>query len=395
MVLCSASATWAQETADSEDPADSARFRLGVLRFTPGIAISSVGVDNNVFNEADNPKQDTTAGVGPAVNSWLRLGKARLALKNSAQYAYFRTYENQRSWSTSNQAQLEMPLSRIRPFVRGEFINSRERPGFEIDSRARRTDQMFGAGLDVRLSPKTNLVVAGSQSRLGYDRDETFLGESLADALDRHTTMEHVEARIALTPLSTFTIAADAIQDRFDVGSARNADSIRVLPGFEMKPAALISGHVAVGVRNFNARNDTVPDFTGVVAATDVTYTVSASRLQFAWDRDLTFSYQTDEPYYALSDLSVSLTERITQAWEAVFRAGRQTLSYRRLTALPSLEPRKDNGSIYMAGVGYRLGTGVRLGFDVNYSKRDSDQLGFRNFEGLRMGGSLTYGIAQ
>ena len=49
--------------AADTDPADAARFRLGAFRFTPSIAISNIGRDNNVFNEADDPKSDTTAAL--------------------------------------------------------------------------------------------------------------------------------------------------------------------------------------------------------------------------------------------------------------------------------------------------------------------------------------------
>src|SRR6187397_2990320 len=87
---------------DDADPAEAARFHFGALRFTPSMAVSNLGVDNNVFNEADNPKQDTTAAVGPAVSLWLRMGKSRLSGRLSGQYLYFNTYDSQRAWNTDH-----------------------------------------------------------------------------------------------------------------------------------------------------------------------------------------------------------------------------------------------------------------------------------------------------
>ena len=48
-----------------ENPGDHARFRWGGLRFTPGISVTDVGVDNNVFNDAAHQVSDTTAAILP------------------------------------------------------------------------------------------------------------------------------------------------------------------------------------------------------------------------------------------------------------------------------------------------------------------------------------------
>ena len=126
---------------------EAARFRFGALRFTPSIALSNLGVDNNVFNEADNPKQDTTAAVGPAVNLWLNMGKSRLSGTLSGQYLYYKEYENQRAWNTVNDGQWELPLSRIKPYVNGAWSDVKDRPGYEIDARVRLKEQRAGVGL--------------------------------------------------------------------------------------------------------------------------------------------------------------------------------------------------------------------------------------------------------
>ena len=78
LVCCLASATAVQAQDISQDPSESARFRLGAIRFTPYIVITDLGVDTNVYNEsdADNPKQDRTATFGPGVNYWLKMGRA-------------------------------------------------------------------------------------------------------------------------------------------------------------------------------------------------------------------------------------------------------------------------------------------------------------------------------
>src|SRR5207249_3147817 len=99
--------------------------------------VSNLGVDNNVFNASDNPLSDTTAAVGPAINVWSHAGPVRLSGKSAGQYLYFKTYENQRSWNTNQDLRLELPMARLTPFAAGAYVNTRSRPGYEIDSRAR------------------------------------------------------------------------------------------------------------------------------------------------------------------------------------------------------------------------------------------------------------------
>jgi len=362
------------------------------LRFTPSIALTDVGVDNNVFNEADNPKQDTTAAIGPAVALWMNLGRGRLSGTSSGQYLYFKQYDNQRSWNTRTTLRLELPLIRFKPFVAGTYVNTRERPGFEIDSRARRRDQSATVGSEVRVGGKTTLVFSGSLAQLAYDKNETFLGAALAKTLDRQTNTETLEFRYALTPLTTFVIGADAIQERFVTGTERNADSIKVMPGFELKPLALISGKVAVGFRHFDALNGETPDFDGVVAMVDARYSLAATSFRIAVNRDLTYSFEPTEPYYALTDSTLTVTQRITYVWDVVGRAGRQSLAYRRFGSSGQPGERVDHGTLLGGGVGYRVGKSVRVGVDANYYRRDSSSQILRDYEGLRVGASVSYG---
>ena len=51
-----------------------------------------------------------------------------------------------------------------------------------------------------------------------------------------------VTARVTLTPLTTLVVRAQAMQDRFTVATIRNTDSYSVMPGFELRSQALISG---------------------------------------------------------------------------------------------------------------------------------------------------------
>jgi len=308
--------------AQELEPAETGRFRLGPLSFTPSIAVTSLGLDDNVFNEAAEPKRDTTAAIGPATRFWMKLGNSRVSGQISGQYLYFRRYDRERAWNTLNEARWDLGLGRVTPFLTGTYANTRERPGYEIDARARRRDQNVTAGSQITLSGKTTLVASAQWSRLEFDEDQRFLGASLAEALDRRADTAQLQVRYKLTPLTTLVLKTETGRDRFRVDSLRDSDSVKVMSGFEMKPLALISGRAAVGYRHFNALNGDVPDYRGVVASVDATYALSSTRVQVKLDRDLTYSYQQSEPYYALLDLGLAVTERVTRTWDLTGKVG-------------------------------------------------------------------------
>jgi hypothetical protein len=387
-----AGSAWAQ---DPEDPYETARFRFGPIRFTPALEITSVGHDSNVFNDAENPKADTTAAVGPLVQIWMRPGGTRFTARFGGQYLYFREFANERAWNTNNEAKWEVPLARLRPFVEGKYVNAQERQGYEIDSRARRRDDALGFGTGLRLSGKTEFVVSFKRSHVKYDQQEAFLGTALAQALNRREDLTRVQFRYALTPLTTFVVDTDVARDRFELTKLRDTNSVRVLPGFELKPFALISGRVFVGYRQFEPLSSAVPDYRGLVAAVNATYVRGSTKFDGKVNRDLVYSFEALRPYYALFDVGLTVTQRVTRSWEIVARGARQTLSYRQLASLGGEDGGIERGYTYGGGIGFLAGETLRLGVDANYYTRRSELAGRRDYDGLRVFGSISYGIQQ
>ncbi|HEX7794361.1 MAG TPA: outer membrane beta-barrel protein [Vicinamibacterales bacterium] len=391
LLLLAAVRAFAQEQAD---PSQQGRFQWGAIRFTPGIAITDVGFDSNIFNGRD-ALGDTTAGIGPAINLWTNLGPVRISEKSSGQYLYFKEYDNQRSWNTTNEAKIEWPMTRLRPFAVAGYANAKQRPSFDIDTRVRAVANLATVGTDVIFSSRTTLVLSGTRTTTAFGQKEIFLGSDLANALNRHSDTEQLELKYRLTPLTTLVVASDAVQDRFENDRLRNTDSIAIRPRFEFKPFALIAGSVSVGYRHFNVLNDRVQDYQGPVANVDASYTLTTStQIHGTVSRDIVFSYDENFPYFALTNSGVTITQRIAGSWDVVTRGAWQTLGYRTLTTGVADVPLDERGKMYGLGVGYRLGESFRIGFDANYYRRRS-QASARNFDGLRAGMSLTYGISQ
>lgn len=376
------------------DPYENARFRMGVIRFTPSIALSNVGVDNNVFNEAENPRSDTTAAVGPAVDLWLNMGRSRLSGKTSGQYLYYDKYENQRAWNTNVEARWDLPLSRIAPFVRGRRNNTKDRPGYEIDSRVRLVQQEGGLGTSIRVAGKTTVVVEAGRTQQRYNNQDPALGDRVAQTLDRISDLESVQLRVQLTPLTTFLVLGEAVQDRFRFATGRDSNSLKIAPGFDLRPGALISGRVSLGVRRFDGLDAEMPDYTGFVSNVLVTYIIRATKAELRTSRDLFYSYELLRPYYAQFDAGLTVTQRITTRWDLVGRGGRQSLDYKTvaITTLPKRVDRLWQGG---AGIGFRVSPALRVGLDANYYQRNAPAIALRDYEGLRVGASFSYGLNQ
>jgi hypothetical protein len=398
LVLALASLTAAPPAMAQEpdDQFEAARFRFGPLRFTPVIEITSLGHDSNVFNEDGDPKGDMTAAVGPGVQLWMRPGGSHLRARLGGQYLYFKEFAGERAWNVSNEGRWEVPLARLRPFVAGSYVNARERTGYEIDSRARRRENSVSLGTGLRVSGRTALELSVHRFNAKYDDEEVYLGTPLAAVLDRREEAARVQLRYALTPLTTLVVNTEVARDRFTTARIRDTDSLRILPGFELKPFALISGRVFVGYRRFEPADAALPGYRGVVAAVDATYVRGATRFVVDVERDLAYSYQAQRPYYALLDAGLTVTQRVAERWELIGRSSRQSLAYRQLDVPGApADPGTDRGFIHGGGLGYRAGDALRLGFDINYQTRQSEIEERRAYDGLRLFGSISYGIRQ
>jgi opacity protein-like surface antigen len=386
--------TLAADTAQAQDvsqPEATGRFRLGPVRFTPAVQLTNFGVDTNVFNEFDDPKQDFTAGLGPAVDFWLRMGRARVSGKAGLDYNYFHEYESQRYVGTANTLRVSLPFSRLTPFVEGGYTNTRQRPGYEIDARAKRTLSEGRAGLDLRLGGRTTATLAAGRKQYRFGADDEFLGTGLSEALDNDSDAFELTLARQLTPLTALVVTAEQRRDRFLYSSLRDSDATKVVTGFDFKPFALISGTIRVGWRQFETLGPTIPDYAGVIASGQLLYALRATRFDVRLRRDVEYSFHQFEPYYLLTDVQLEVTQRITSHWDVVARGGRQLLDYRAVASVGDLA-RVERQRRIGGGVGYRLGEFIRVGVDVNRDRRTSD-VTLRQYDAWRVGGSITYGI--
>jgi hypothetical protein len=373
-------------------PAD--RAWLGSIAFAPQLAILDAGIDSNILNERVNPKSDTTATFRHQLEVWSHLGTAAVYAKGVLDLVYFKEYANQRSMDTDAEIRMELPFNRIRPYVRGSFVRSRSRVGYEIDERVRRFGGVLDTGATVRVTGKTSVRVSAQRAAVTYGEEATAEGIPFRQLLDRNVDTFRMSARLSVTPLTTLLLDGDLQRSRFESSPGRDSDSTALLPGIELRPFAVLSGRAQIGYRALDLSAPGLPDFRGTVAFVDLSYRLlGRTRFSIGGDRDVSYSYDSRYPLYVLTAITGSVTHRISERFDVEARAGRQRLEYEPIASIASTldRPRVDRGSRFGGGVGYLASRTVRVGIKADYQRRRSDVL-FRRYEGFRLGTFVTFG---
>jgi hypothetical protein len=390
--VCLASAAAAQTPKDVRRDAE---VHLGALYLTPTFAIKEFGVDTNVFNSRDE-KSDFTFTFAPRVRLWVPFGRRALMTTGVASdVVYYQRYGSERSINPDVTMRGEAFLGRVTPFLEAGYLRSRQRPNYEIDARSVREQKRLRAGVGVRLASKVTIEASAAHEALRYDADAKYNDVRLRETLNRTTTTTSIEARYAATPLTTFVLRAESDRDRFELSPLRDADSVTVLPGVELKPLALISGSAHVGIRRFEPTSLSLERFTGVVAAASLSYVLrGATKVTFTAERDLTYSYERLQPYYIVDGYGLTVRRQIVGPLDVTGGVQRHEYGYRDLVLPGEIVTDLDRVDVtrtWFGSVGYRLGGAMRAGFGTVYRSRGSSSTRSYGYSGYRFITTLDY----
>jgi hypothetical protein len=318
------------------------------------------------------------------------MGRAYLTGRTTAEWLYFAKATKQRAANFNQDVQLTLPTSYATPRFGVSYGTTRQRLNDEIDARARRKAKAVQIGSDVRVSPRTSLDGEWRYTTFEIAEDQ-FLGVNLADALNRQTTTAQLSLKYAATPLTTLVFRGASAWDRFERNALRDSDSVSAMAGFDLKPLALISGSALVGVRHFNLLDDRLPDFTGVISAVGVTYNArETTKVNAKVSRDVDYSFLAETPYFVSTGVTLGVIQGVGGNWDVVVNGTRTMLAYR-VFDTTDVPPSTTTWG-YHVSLGYHFSFNARLGFDVDYTRRDSSFFG-RNYDGFRAGGSFAYGL--
>jgi Putative beta-barrel porin 2 len=382
----------------AQTPADvrsDAQVHLGPIYLTPRFALKEFGVDSNVFNNAEQ-KRDFTFTFAPRADVWLPFGRrALLTTRVGTDVVYYQRYGSERSINPDVRLRTDFFLGHVTPFAEAGYLRTRQRPNFEIDARSLREERSLRAGVNVRVSPKVSVEAAADYIPVTFATGASFNDVNLQETLNRTTQTRGVVARYTLTPLTTVILRAESAKDRFEFSPLRNADSIKILPGVEFQPRALISGSAHVGFRKFSPSSDSLEPFAGVVASSSLSYTLRGStKFTITADRDLTYSYERVQPYFVVDGYGLTVRRQIVGSFDATGGMQRQKYSYRELL-LPDATPadldRVDITRTWFGSIGYRVTRTMRAGFGTMYRERESNSARLRDYEGFRLITTVDY----
>lgn len=386
------------------DPLESATIRIGPLGINPSIAVRDLGRDDNVFNEPVNPKSDFTFTFSPRADVLFHPRGARMTVTMASDMVYYEKYTSERSTNDSLQARAEFDVWRFQPYASISGTDTRARYNEEIDVRAHHRDRSYAAGLRMRLATRMTLSVAGRRSLLRFDSGncaadptspECFRGQDLAATMNSRLDAAEGSLGFELTPITSFSIAVSTEQQRFDVATERDSDSLRITPTLSFTPDGLIRGSVSLGYRRFSPKTSTLPAYSGFVAGVNLGTTLyGRNNIEATFARDLRYSYEADAPYYLATGGGVTWILKLVGPVDVRFRGVYQVMDYRQASAVLTTLP-NDTYTAYGGGFGYTLRDNLRIGLNAEWSQRRSDRDSARNFDNRRIFASMTWGKTQ
>ena len=363
-------------------------LRAGPVRLAPGITVSQMGTDSNVFNEAVDPKDDFVIAAIPDVSFFTRLRFVKVSAYGGADLNYFRTYTGERSAGYIGRARVDLLLGRLFPFVGYGQNRRRERPNSEIDTRANQVQTEKSAGLGFELSPTSAIYVSAIRSTTEFQnavQSDVDLGQSL----NRTSEDFNGGVRTALTPLSTLTLRGGLKRDLFVAVPERNADARYFDASFNFVPQAVINGTATVGYTDFQPTDPGVKPYRGLTTSVALTYPLlEIGRLHFVALRSVEYSFDAAEAYYIQMSYMLNYTQRLVGDVDANVQGSRAFFDYGSTATTPE---RRDQLDLLLGGVGYNLRNRTRVALNYEYSRRRSPALPDRNYERRRVFLSWAY----
>jgi hypothetical protein len=369
-------------------------IRLGPIGLNPTLAITNFGIDDNVFNDANDPKRDFTMTVTPRLQARLRGGRMLLSGTVATGLVYYKELDEERSIDYTAEGRVDVDRGWFQPYALASLLDTRERLNAELDVRAPRTQTTLVAGTRLVLSPKIGLVLDLRKTGLEFAEGTFIDGVSLSQTLNSRTSAIEGGLELYLTPLTTFAVTASQQTDRFDESPERDSDTFRILPSIRMEAPAIIQGSLAVGYRRFTALDPETPDYSGLVVKGSLTHTFAErTKVDLTLSRDVQYSFEPTEPYYLTTGFRVVVTDQLHESLDVRATVGRDRLDYREeaTSGVPN-DTRIDHASVLGVGVGYRFQPNLRTGLDVEFAKRASDHVD-RRYDRTRVFASLTYGF--
>lgn len=376
-------------------------WRLGPLYVTPTFHVGNVGFDTNVLFQAEDRKRDFSVSGGPGLDLALPATQSlRFLASGQLDYLYFANTPDQRRLSGSAEGGVRFDGTSFLAAAQHSYDRTFSRPSTQVDERVDQTWRQTRGELGFWGGARRfGLSAAGSATRYDLDSGQVYLGTDLRATLARDQYLAQVALRYGITTKTTLILAGDQQWDRFLESPIRDADSNRVVAGFELLSATRLSGRAVGGVRSFRPKRSEVARLHGI-ADVALSYQVSLkTRFDARYRRDLDYSAfvtSGQTPTVATESFGLELFKVLVARLDLRLRGSLSRLASDGDVALELpdeglvVAPRQDDYWEAVADLGYTFGSRLRVGVAASYANRDST-ISYFGVRGLVVGATITY----
>jgi len=375
---------------DKLEPPDLTRYlRWGPVRARPGIGLSNLGYDNNIFlSSGDNVIGDYTATLSPRLDGLVLFGDGPfLTFREQLEYTAYFSYTDQSYYDNRASARLTVPFRRFGLLTDGTLNRIRERPVDLDDIRPIRHERGAGVGFLVRPGWRTEVELRLGQMDYEYSDPDSAVVDSGIARLSR--AEGSLNLRVRYRALGRTSLVFDGLRKTIDFDEpeivdgapvARNTDERRTMVGVELAVGGPLTGTLLAGWDAIDARDPALADLSEVAGEAHLVYRLNGrTRFEIDGVRLPGFSTFTTESYYLLSELGLRPVYYFNRLWgfEAALRRG-----WLAFPASSGAIERQDDLLRYDVGVRLRvmensMGRRVEYWFRVGRYHRDSNLDGF------------------
>jgi hypothetical protein len=385
------------------DIKERARLRLGPLRVIPVFRLSEVGYDSNVYfrEEGGEVVPDFTATFSPEARGYWLIGSSIiLSVTENPEYIFYAKEEGLRAFTNSISSNLRLLVLRSFSLSADYHVLSHvRRATSEFDRRIQDTVKGGTAGFFFETPRGTAVGLTGSLEDFRYkDVASDAPDDSYALALDRRETSAAIELYYRVFSQSFFFATAGWTRYAFVFPESawRDASSFEVSWGLRFPLLGRARGTLSLGWKSFQPESPERKPFSGLVAATDVSFRFGRLGINLGYVRDNTFSYNESAYYYVDGRVRAGLSFYVAPFLRIDGSVQSGKMDYPEPQEIwygggpVFVEHREDVHTIFSVGPVVRVAGTVGLGLTYNFYRRTSNAPGFnvrRNF----IGAFLTY----
>lgn len=357
---------------------------LGRVKLAPGLTVSELGWDDNVFDEpaSKDPDEDYVAQFTPDASLYTRLRFVRLSAYGGGTFSYYKTFSSENSIGYAYRGRADLLMSRVRPFFAGGRTYSRTRPNGEIDIRPDRVQDELTTGLAFDLGAHYLIYVSGYQISNKFEnavQEDIDLGVTLS----RKSYNAQGGLKTDITPLLSMQLFGAYQEDRFEALPIRNAIAKSGNVTFRIAPEAAFTGVVTASYHDMHFSDPGLKTYKGMLGSVALAYSfLEVGRLTVIGQRGVEFSLDNTEGYYLENSITATYTHRLFGQVDAQAKGAWSTFDYSARFSEPA---HTDTYDTYAGGLGYNLRNRTRVSVNYEYARRKSPAFTERNYQRRRV----------